>query len=248
MLTLIAGYILLVLSGLALCLGAVLPYIVSLYRMHLKYDVNYDTFQPMQALTEIFASVSFPISNYLIDKHFRRHSRPVILLGGLLGLSLLFFSVALHVSPHVFLLMYASGNGIVKGFFKQSSLVAGWSHLGGKKGLVSGVILSGYGVGGAFFSIYYNMRVDSLGENPKLDKKDGNMYFPEAVGARYPDIQKETCLGMVAVMLIAVALISNYRPKKSGTVADSNLKNSFIDLTPSKRERLGILLDHETLV
>ena len=60
--------------------------------------------------------------------------------------------------------------------------MAGWSHLGGRKGLVSGLILSGYGIGGALFALYYNMRVDELGEQPKLDKKDGNMYFPETVG------------------------------------------------------------------
>lgn len=45
--TLFGGFILLILSGLALCVGAVIPYIVSLYRYHLRYDVNYDTFQPL---------------------------------------------------------------------------------------------------------------------------------------------------------------------------------------------------------
>ena len=42
--SIIGGFILVVLSGLALCVGAVIPYIVSLYRMHLKYDVTYDDF------------------------------------------------------------------------------------------------------------------------------------------------------------------------------------------------------------
>lgn len=106
------------LSGLALCVGAVIPYMVSLYRLHLKYDVNYDTFQPMQALTEILAAVSFPISNYMIDHVFSRHSRPVIFIGGILGLSLLYYSVALHVDPHIFVFMYSAGNGIIKGFYK----------------------------------------------------------------------------------------------------------------------------------
>jgi hypothetical protein len=136
----------------------------------------------LQALTEILAAVSFPIANYLIDHVFNRRSRPVIFIGSLLGLPLLYYSVALHVDPFLFVFMYASGNGIIKGFYKQSSLVAGWSHLGGRKGLVSGLILSGYGIGGALFSVYYNMRVDELGEQPKIDKRDGNMYFPEAVG------------------------------------------------------------------
>jgi len=117
-LSIIGGFILVVLSGLALCVGAVIPYIVSLYRLHLKYDVNYDYFQPLQSLTEISAAVSFPISNYLIDNVFDRRSRPVILIGGLIGLPLLYYSVALHVDPFIFLFMYAGGNGIIKGFYK----------------------------------------------------------------------------------------------------------------------------------
>ena len=102
----------------ALCVGSLIPYIVSLYRLHLKYDVNYDTFQPLQALTEILAAVSFPIANYLIDYVFNHRSRPVIFIGALIGIPLLYYSIALHVDPHIFLFMYAAGNGIIKGFFK----------------------------------------------------------------------------------------------------------------------------------
>lgn len=69
-------------------------------------------------MTEILAAVSFPIANYLIDHVFSRKSRPVILIGSLLGLPLLYYSVALHVNPHLFIFMYAAGNGIIKGFYK----------------------------------------------------------------------------------------------------------------------------------
>ena len=75
---------------------------------------------------------------------------------------------------------------------------------------MSGLILSGYGLGGSIFSIYYNMRVDELGENPKLDKSDGNMYFPEVVGQRYPRIHKEVCLGMLLATIISIILLTNY--------------------------------------
>lgn len=42
--TLIAGFILVLISGLTLCVGAITPYIVSFFRLHLKYEVDYDTF------------------------------------------------------------------------------------------------------------------------------------------------------------------------------------------------------------
>ena len=122
-------------------------------------------------------------------------------------------------------------------------MVAGWSHLGGRKGMVTGVIISGYGVGGALFSVYYNKRVDEGGENPVLDKKDGNMYFPEPVGKKYPDIHKEVCFLMAAMTAVCIVLISNYSPNKVQAVdGDNSMKNSFIDMSPAKRERLGILL------
>lgn len=115
--------------------------------------------------------------------------------------------------------MYTSGNGIIKGFYKQCSLVAGWSHLGGKKGFVSGVILSGFGIGGSVFSIWYNYRVDELGEEAKLDKSDGNLYFPEIVGERYPRIHREVCFGMAILTAISLLFLSNYHPRR---VCDSN--------------------------
>lgn len=118
MFTLGAGFLLMVLSGLAMCVGAVTPYIVSFYRQHLKYDVNYDTFQPMLTLTEITAAFFFPIANYLIDHVFDRQSRPAALIGAVIGLLLLYECVNLRVNPYVFIIMYTSGNGIIKGFYK----------------------------------------------------------------------------------------------------------------------------------
>lgn len=91
------------------------------------------------------------------------------------------------------------------------------------------------------------MRVDELGENPKLDKKDGNMYFPEVVGERYPRIHKEACLGMAALTGLSMILISNYAPKKIEEEDGDSIKNSFIDMPPAKRERLNILLREEDL-
>lgn len=122
--------------------------------------------------------------------------------------------------------------------------MAGWSHLGGKKGFVSGLILSGYGIGGSIFAIWYNYRVDELGEEAKLDKTDGNMYFPEGVGKRYPSIHREVCAGMAILTVVSLIFLTNYRSKKPDReLTEAGLrKNSFVDMSPAKRERLGILL------
>ena len=38
----------------------------------------------------------------------------------------------------------------------SSALAAGWSHLPGRKGMVSGLIICGFGFGGFFFGIISN--------------------------------------------------------------------------------------------
>jgi len=187
-LTLFAGLILLMTAGVCYVVGSVIPYIVSYFRMFLKYDVDYDTFYPLQALTEVMASIVYPIANLLVVEVFDRRSRPALLLGSIAGVSLLYTCVTVKVHPHVFIVMYSTGCGVLKGFFKQCSLIAGWSHLGGRKGLVSGIVLGGYGLGGALYGLYYHNMIDSANAEPVEDPGDGELYLPQNIGSKYPEI------------------------------------------------------------
>jgi hypothetical protein len=47
--------------------------------------------------------------------------------------------------------MYSVGLGIGKGLMYSSTLYCGYSHLPGRKGVVSGCIISGFGFGGFIF-------------------------------------------------------------------------------------------------
>lgn len=68
--------------------------------------------------------------------------------------------------------------------------MAGWSHLASRKGLVSGIVLAGYGFGGSLYGLYYHNNIAYSNEEPVFDNRDGNLYFPKEVGARYPQIHK----------------------------------------------------------
>ena len=68
--TLFGGLILMMVAGLPYAFGNIIPYIVSYFRMYLKYDVNYDTFFPMSPMTEIISSFIYPYANYLVSKKF----------------------------------------------------------------------------------------------------------------------------------------------------------------------------------
>lgn len=45
---------------------------------------------------------------------------------------------------------------------------------------------------------------------PVFDERDGNLYFPKEVGARYPDVHKHVVIGILVVSLMAIALVSNF--------------------------------------
>ena len=82
-----------------------------------KYDVDYDTFFPMQALTEGWASICFPIANSMVD-FFGGSSRPVIVIGGLIGVTSLYLSAVLKLHPYLFLIIFTLGLGAIKAFYK----------------------------------------------------------------------------------------------------------------------------------
>ena len=128
--------------------GNFAPYIVGYYR-GLGYDVFMNTFYlilPLMILTSTFV---WPLGMYLSEKF---GSRIVILIGGMIVVSsVMLASISTHTSS--FFAYYAIGFGIGKGFLYPAPLLAGWSHLPGRKGLVSGIIVSGLGVGAFFFGI-----------------------------------------------------------------------------------------------
>ena len=116
--TLFGGLILMMVAGLPYAFGNISPYIVSYFRMFLRYNVDYDTFYPMISLTEIISSLIYPFANYLVVKKFNENSRPPLVLGGAIGICFIFFGVALKVHPYIFIIMYATGTGFLKGFNK----------------------------------------------------------------------------------------------------------------------------------
>ena len=87
-----------------------------------------------------------------MDLSQRVSSRTVILLGGVIAITSVFIA-SFTRSTAAFFFFYAGGFGIGKGFLYPAPLNAGWSHLPGRKGLVSGIIVSGLGIGSFIFGI-----------------------------------------------------------------------------------------------
>ena len=81
----------------------------------------------------------------------------MILIGGIITIGMVFLS-AFSTKIIEFFLLYAIGFGVGKGFLYPAPLNAGWSHLPGRKGVVSGIIVSGLGFG-AFIFGYLTMAI-----------------------------------------------------------------------------------------
>lgn len=59
-------------------------------------------------------------------------------------------------NPTLFIYCYGFAMGLGKGFMYSAALQAGWSHLQGRLGMVSGLIICGFGFGGFIFGIVMN--------------------------------------------------------------------------------------------
>lgn len=128
--------------------GNISPYIVGYFR-GLGYDSNMSKFYLVLPLIVITSTIVFPLGMELSE---RINSRFVIFMGGTVVLSSV-LSSSYAKNPTAFFVLYAVGFGIGKGFLYPAPLKAGWSHLPGRKGFVSGLIVSGMGVGAFLFGI-----------------------------------------------------------------------------------------------
>ena len=79
-----------------------------------------------------------------------------------------------------------------------------------RKGLVSGIIISGFGFGGAFFSMLFEILANPDDIDPILDKHDGNLYFPSIIGQRFLDMQLSVIKLWALIIFLGTLLISNY--------------------------------------
>jgi MFS transporter, OFA family, oxalate/formate antiporter len=110
---------------------------------------NMSQFYLVLPVIVIMSTIVFPIGTKL-SLHFG--SKGVILIGGLFATIFCGFST-FATNIYVFFLLYAVGFGIGKGFLYPAPLNAGWSHLPARKGFVSGIVVSGMGVGAFLFSL-----------------------------------------------------------------------------------------------
>ena len=104
-----------------------LPYLVSYFRNKGHDWVNDNNFYAVMPIILTLSAMSFPLGMMSAN---RLGSRLTVLFGGFIIVTSVFVC-SVSTDPLLFLVLYAGGFGIGKGFIYSASLRAAWSHLPG---------------------------------------------------------------------------------------------------------------------
>ena len=155
-LTLIGSFCVELIVGSQYAWGAMAIYIVGYFRHIGNPEANMSQFYLVLPLIVITSTVFFPIG---MEMATRVGPRLAIATGGTIVVSTTFMS-SFAQTPGAFFAIYSIGFGVGKGFLYPAPLKAGWSHLESRKGLVSGIIVSGLGIGSSCFGMLVSWLVN----------------------------------------------------------------------------------------
>ena len=139
-------------------------YIVGYFRLIGNPEANMSQFYLVLPLIVITSTIFFPIG---METAKRLGPRIGIATGGIIVITTTFLS-SYAQTPGAFFGIYSVGFGIGKGFLYPAPLEAGWSHLEDKKGLVSGIIVSGLGIGSFIFGMLVSWLVNPSNLTPTM--------------------------------------------------------------------------------
>ena len=114
-------------------------------------------------------------------------------------------SYAKDVSVFIFCYSIMFGCGV--GIAYAAPMIAGWSWMPSSKGLVSGAILTGFGLGGFFFNIIGSSIVNPLGKDPFNGK------FPPEIYVQFPFMLRRLARIYACISLFGAFLITEPVPK-----------------------------------
>ena len=96
--------------------------------------------------------------------------------------------------------LFPAGVGIVY----WPPIICGWEWFPKNKGLISGLIVGGYGFGAFIFGFISTAIINP--KDYKADKDSG--YYPKEVGEKFPDALRIMLIMWAGLALIAVSLVT----------------------------------------
>lgn len=117
------------------------------------------------------------------------------------------------LSPSLFIYTFGCGFGIGKGLMYSSVLKAAWTHLPGRKGVASGIIISGFGFGGFLFgNVSHHLCNPDNVKVMAMTTNDGHVVrlFPESVAVNVPYMLRTLDCIFFGLIAFGTLTISKY--------------------------------------
>lgn len=189
--------------------GNISIYVLSYFYMTDK-DMSYDFIFIVDLLLVLSNWLGYQVGTQLFE-NYRFQARNLILLGGLISLFGVFMcSFATNLGT--FLVFYCLFNGIGCGMLYFIPLICAWEWFPERKGIVSGIIIGGYGFGSFIFSFLSTYLVNPNDEQPSIyDKKNDVTYFDEKVASRTPMMLR--ILAIIWLFHVLFGALTIRRPK-----------------------------------
>jgi hypothetical protein len=117
---------------------------------------------------------------------------------------------------------FCIGVGMFKGLVGFALLRAGWSNLPNRKGLVSGVVVSGMGFGGFLFGklFKYFFNYDNIGF---LVDPEGEKYLPPEVGKKFKDAFTKISLIYASLVIVGLLLVNQKKVEQQHSVQSESV-------------------------
>lgn len=153
-------------------------------------------------LTMMAQAIALPFGPTIVSKI--GASRTLLLGCWIMALSVYLASYAQSLSVFLALYSFVFGAGI--GIAYTAPMLAGYKWLPQSKGLVSGGVLAGFGMGGFFFNLIGTKLVNPKGLNPVAGK------FPSEVYAGFGPMLRKLAVIYAALTLVGSLLVTEPKP------------------------------------
>ena len=193
--TIFGGFCFMNLPGSLFITGVISPYIKSYYALPKSGTMS----QNILPMGQIAGMCAMPFGSYLIEKNY--NPKLMLICVEVLAISC-FLASAFMENFYAFTFFYVIGFGSFN-FIYMIPIHHGWLWFPNSAGLVSGIIISGYGFGSFIFDTVSTHVINP--DNLKIDETTG--YYPEAVDDRFRHMMIVLTCSWACIALIVVITV-----------------------------------------
>ena len=220
MVTVVGGVLVNFYTGSFYLWGNIAIYVISYYR---REGLSYDFIFMVDTVMFLGNWIGSLLGIDLFQKGYVGVTSLLTVGGTMAILGVLFASVSTSANEFVF--FYGIVQGIGAGMTYMGPLIVAWEWFPSKKGLVSGLMVGGYGFSSFFFSLISTELVNPGDAKPSVYNKASDVtYFDGMVASRVP-LMLQTLALIWALFAIASALMMSRR-EPDGSSSESQDEDS----------------------